>query len=71
VPIAIRSRRLDRVWIIPALLALPIPTSGGNALVILWGLGVGTATFVALLRPALPSVTACPAVAGPVAGVRV
>ena len=51
VPIAIYSRRLDRIWLVPALLALPIPTSGGNALVILWGLGVGTATFVALLRP--------------------
>jgi len=70
VPIAIRSPRLDRIWIVPALLALPIPTSGGNALVILWGLGVGTATFVALLRPAAPAAAARPA-AGPVAGVRI
>jgi hypothetical protein len=71
VPIAIRSPRLDRIWIVPALLALPIPTSGGNALVILWGLGVATATFVVLLRRESRTATALPTLAGPVAGVRV
>jgi alpha-1,2-mannosyltransferase len=51
VPIAITSKHLSRVWLVPAALLLPIPTSGGNTFVILWGLAVGATVFTILLRP--------------------
>jgi alpha-1,2-mannosyltransferase len=51
VPIAITRKRLSRVWLIPAALPLPIPTSAGNTFVILWGFAVAAAVFVVVLKP--------------------
>jgi hypothetical protein len=50
VPIAIMRRRMSKLWMIPALLALPMPHSSGNPFLILWGLGVAVAVFAAVLR---------------------
>jgi alpha-1,2-mannosyltransferase len=50
VPIAIMRKRMSKLWMIPALLALPMPHSSGNPLVILWGLGVAVAVFAVVLR---------------------
>ena len=54
VPIAVASPRMSRLWLIPAALVLPIPTSGGHPLLILWAIAVATAAFAVVLRPQLP-----------------
>jgi Glycosyltransferase family 87 len=65
VPIAITSRRMSRLWLIPAALLLPIPTSNGNTFVILWAIAVAIAVFAIVLRrrrPPLAAPVAAPAV---------